>query len=82
MGQFSKVSFTPSLIDGVFHADSKNGLFSCLGQAINFHSGFVQSLAFFSGFSKEKAGRNSFGIKLLEPKDVFCLYFHVARLKK
>ena len=42
----------------------------------------VQSLAFFSGLSKEKAGRNSFGIKLLEPKDVFCLYFHIARLKK
>ena len=36
----------------------------------------------FSGLSKEKAGRNNFGIKLLEPKDVFCLYFHVARLKK
>ena len=81
VGQFSKVSFTPSLIDGVFHADSKNGLFSCLGQAINFHSGF-KVWPFFSGFPKEKAGRNSFGIKLLEPKDVFCLYFHVARLKK
>ena len=35
----------------------------------------------FSGLSKEKAERNSFGIKLLEPKNVFCLYFHVARLK-
>ena len=43
---------------------------------------WVQSLALFSGLSKEKAGRNSFGIKLPEPKDVFCLYFHVARLKK
>ena len=43
---------------------------------------WVQSLAFFSGFSKEKAGRNSFGIKLLEPRYVFCLYFDVARLKK
>ena len=43
---------------------------------------WVQSLAIFSGLSKEKARRNSFGIKLLEPKDVFCLYYLVARLKK
>ena len=42
----------------------------------------VQSLAFFSGLLKEKAGRNSFGIKLLEPKYVFCLYFDAAKLKK
>ena len=80
VGQFPKVYFTPSLINGVFHADSKNGLFSCLGQSINLHSGF--KVWPFSGLSKEKAVRNSFGIKVLQPKDVFCLHFHVARLKK
>ena len=53
VGQFSKVSFTPSLIDGVFHADSKNGLFSCLGQAINLHSGF-KVWPFFRGFRKKR----------------------------
>ena len=55
----------------------KNGRFSCLGQAPNLHSGF-KVWPIFRGLSKEKAGRNSFGIKLLQTKDVFCLYFHVA----
>ena len=53
VGQFPKVSFTPSLIDGVFHAESKNGLFSCLGQAINLHSGF-KVWPFFRGFRKKR----------------------------
>ena len=53
VGQFLKVSFTPSLIDGVFHADSKNGLFSCLWQAINLHSGF-KVWPFFQGFRKNR----------------------------
>ena len=80
VGQFPEVSFTPSLIDGVFFCwFQKWPLF--LFRANNQLAQWVQSLAFFSGLSKEKAERNSFGIKLPEPKDVFCLYFHVARLK-
>ena len=51
--QFPKVSFTPSLIDGVFHADSKNGLFSCLGQAINLHKVGSKFGLFFGSFERK-----------------------------
>ena len=78
VGQFPKVSFTPSLNDGVFHADSKNGLFSCLGQAPNLHSGF-KVWPFLRVYRRLRLDETVFGQNFKSRKLYFiCIFMSLA----